>query len=83
MSGEQLTDSNLIERLAKAVSEAMVALDPGDAKMVLAIYRLLSRGEPVSSAALAEATSLNREPDRAPASAPFGGRSDPKRPFCC
>lgn len=63
LSGERpLTDSTLsIERLSRAVSDGMLALDFDDARIVLSVYRLLARGEPVSPTAVAEATSLDQE----------------------
>lgn len=57
-----MSDSTVsLERLSKAISDGMLALDPGDARIVLSVYRLLARGEPVSPRAVAEAASLDQE----------------------
>lgn len=53
-----MTDSTvIIERLSKAVSDRMVELGFEDARIVLCLYRLLARGEPVLPTTVAEALS--------------------------
>lgn len=50
-----------LDHLAKAISDGMLELDHQDARIVLSVYRLLARGEPVLATELAEASSCDPE----------------------
>jgi alkylmercury lyase len=43
-----------IDRLSEAIAEGMIDLDPDGVLIVLALYRLLSRGDPVSPSQVAD-----------------------------
>jgi allophanate hydrolase subunit 2 len=48
-----------IDRLSEAIAEGMIDLDPDGVPIVLALYRLLSRGDPVSPSLVADESLRN------------------------
>jgi alkylmercury lyase len=51
--------STLIDRLSQALADGMLELNPDEARIVLATYRLLSLGDPVQPSQIAEQTGID------------------------
>lgn len=54
-------ETALVERLSRSVAEGMIKLDPEEARLVLYIYRLLAKGEPVEPSEVAAESGIDRD----------------------